>query len=821
MTGSAATGASDDVQLDFYLTVTMESDWHIGIGAGRNRTIDRLIDRDDDGLPVIRSTTLRGMWRDGAEVLARGLDNGIRGSWSQFVNQLLGSEPQIAAQEPNKDFDRPKDSRMRVGDARFDEIIRDRLARKRPGCAALREALTFVKPGVKIEPETGTALDDHLRFEEVARAGAVLHTKGTLKVPNKYKELAAAFLIAAVAFVERLGGKRRRGLGSCRIDVRFTGEQDNGPTDLAVAAKILETATEPPALPSNRKPLDEPAPASSAGGAWTKLDVRLTLRSPVIIPDAVLGNVVTTLDHIPGSQLLPHVARALEHADVKDVGNLVSAGDLRVFPAYPEIDGARAFPIPFSWRQPKLGGLLSSSFNGTSGAEQQKPLQAAFVAPGAATFDKPHLPIKVIRTHNTVENQRQKPTEKVGGVYSYEALAPEQAFRTEIWVRGTGIAKDKLRAALCGRGFVGRARNAGYGEVDFQPLGEPTDIQKANPAPGDALFILIETDALLREPELGGAADLEALVTALEAVLAAKVDTLFDRKTIKAGLRTRRIESWQANWGLPRPSLIAIQAGSVVALPYRDGAERPTQDNIEKFIGELEREGIGERRAEGFGRLRVNPKLVIDLPKEAQELRGKQDEKLQEQLDPVSIDEGLEHDFFEEVERAAWQRAIARRADYFATASGDLEAKLRWHARSKKPPMSQLGALRAIMGRYETDPQSRTAEEWWKKLKHHRERSVKWPEGAVEALGKLVDKESGSKEAWKWLHLPGSDEERSLWGGVAAPDALLSTSEQMREKLGQFAVRALLHAAMRAHKRAIEEVGNSRQPQLANPEAEE
>ncbi len=175
---SEVTSQISESMLGFRLTVIMESDWHIGIGAGRNRAVDRIIDRDEDGLPVIRSSTLRGMWRDAAEELAHGLDEGKAGPWGRFVQQLMGSQPQLESAAKNKDFAAPQPSRLRLGDARLGDAIRQRLAYDHPSCAVLREALTFVKPGVKIDPGTGMALDDHLRFEEVARVGTVLHAEG-------------------------------------------------------------------------------------------------------------------------------------------------------------------------------------------------------------------------------------------------------------------------------------------------------------------------------------------------------------------------------------------------------------------------------------------------------------------------------------------------------------------------------------------------------------------------------------------------------------------------------------------------------------------
>ena len=45
----------------FQLRLTMLSDWHVGSGTGRPGNIDRLVVRDDDGLPFVPAKTLRGI----------------------------------------------------------------------------------------------------------------------------------------------------------------------------------------------------------------------------------------------------------------------------------------------------------------------------------------------------------------------------------------------------------------------------------------------------------------------------------------------------------------------------------------------------------------------------------------------------------------------------------------------------------------------------------------------------------------------------------------------------------------------------------------
>ena len=72
-------------------------------------------------------------------------------------------------------------------------------------------------------------------------------------------------------------------------------------------------------------------------------------------------------------------------------------------------------------------------------------------------------------------------------------------------------------------------------------------------------------------------------------------------------------------------------------------------------------------------------------------------------------------------------------------------------------------------------------------------------------MGQLLD--PNSDKIWEWLHLRKQDE--PIWGGAPVPALLLHSPKEMQKKLCRLAVRTLLHAAMRAHKRAIEDVSSA------------
>src|SRR6185295_4121856 len=91
----------------------------------------------------------------------------------------------------------------------------------------LRSALTFIKPGVSIDPLSGQAQPNHLRFEEMTRAGTKLYADCAINLSDTHDHRAAvtALLVASAKLVERLGGKRRRGAGRCVLQIENVDEE--------------------------------------------------------------------------------------------------------------------------------------------------------------------------------------------------------------------------------------------------------------------------------------------------------------------------------------------------------------------------------------------------------------------------------------------------------------------------------------------------------------------------------------------------------------------------------------------------------------------
>ncbi|HYD32702.1 MAG TPA: RAMP superfamily CRISPR-associated protein [Azospirillaceae bacterium] len=783
----------------FTLRLTFLTDWHVGTGTGRPGSIDRLVARDLDDLPWVPAKTLTGIYRDACERLAHALDLGDEGTgpeagterWSDLVDDIFGTQPAL---NQEAEEERPRKAALSLRGARFPETLVKRLAH--PDAGALRAALTFIKPGVAIDPRSGRAADEHLRFDEMARKGAVLEAVGTLDLGGMGEARAAdacALLVAATRLADRLGGKRRRGAGRLRLTIA-------GQTDADVEAALSWLERHPTPAPRADKP-SQPAPSlaipSSTGGVggFVRVALSVVLDSPLSVTRRSLGNLVEALDHVPGNSLLPLVARAFARKGF-DVHGAIRRGDLRVLPLTPEVGGERGRPMPFALAAIKdaagsdEGRVVNRLAERPS--RQLKPLREGYLAlqGGALRIEKIE---PILRTHNVIDDPVQRPTEEVGGLYSYQAIPAGTRLRGELWVRPDLAAEldhAGAFAALAGQGRLGRSKKDDYGAVTISVLGPPTPVaDEIGATTDDRLVVWCLSDILLRSPTLRPATTVEDLAEALRQGLGGgfvvrPVTPSKDEETITAAVRVRRIDSWHERWGLPRPSLVAIQAGSCAVFTV---LPRPDPKTLEA----LAVEGIGERRAEGFGRIAINPAVLA-----RKDLRKTDDAVVANKEAGAPAWPSLplnapETAFACLLEEEAWRAAVRQAA---LLVGADRHVRRRLHLPEKPgdaPRMSQLGNLRAVLQRLRGVEDREAVALWFEHLESVRQRRKRWPENALRAFRELV---SDAEAVWR------------LMEARLSPPLLLTgrTTAELKTLLWAEAVRAVFEAVFHNHKRALD-----------------
>jgi len=796
---------------DVTIQIEMTSDWHVGSGAGRGE-VDSLVQRDADGLPYIPAKTLTGILRDGCEQVALALDGGNdRGQWHRWVDFLFGDQPAIAqgALEPE-----PRPAIVSIRSAHLEQTLRDAL-NARP---KLKGAIALIKPGVAIDEETGSAKPDFLRFEEVVRMGAVLTAQNctldfseTPNITDDQKKVVYALLIAGAKMAERLGGKRRRGNGTCTITVGANDAESNEWIQWLQENHGSSNFTEPPKW--ERKELTpKPDQNPAADTVWYRIPLEIVTKTPVVIPKRTVGNVVESLDYISGRYFLHHIHRVL--GDKLNVSEAIARGDLVITNATIAMNGEAGRPTPFCLFGEKLDGGLSKGkkvYNRFQEAEpkdeQGKEIQTKGERSGyVGRFDGSHLPAyKTVSlelfTHNTIKDEVQRPTTDVGGVYSYQAIPPGTTLMAELRLpQNLKVHLDQQSNhwwnSLDGTLQVGQSKKDQYGSVKITAH-EPDKFPPQQIDEDKPLYVWFLSDVLLRDERLNPTTNPDDFTRELEKQLGLDEGSLVERTSddlLSCLMRSRRAESWQVRWGLPRPSMLGWQAGSCVVYEVK-GEIKPEK------LAELEAKGIGDRRAEGYGQLCFNDLLLMSALSHLQREDATSEPNLPN-LQPIpQADPSFP--YARVIEKAAWREAIENKVLAIAADEKQREAILgikilreQGQEPKSQPPMSQLGGLRSAMQRLTQQETPNSVTRWLDAINQVQNRQEKWPSGSLQTIKNLVS------------------DFNSVWQALGEFDSLTITQNGEAEipaELWAEAVRTLVDAMIRAHKRDLEKEPNKQQ----------
>lgn len=505
------------------------------------------------------------------------------------------------------------------------------------------------------------------------------------------------------------------------------------------------------------------------------------------------------------SPLLPHVTRVLSRLGL-DVRSAVQAGNVCVLPAYPEVDGERGLPVPIPLFAPKglenplqgehrqrvVNRLLQPE---PADGVQLKQMREGYISAQPTKVYKPPI---VVRTHNTVEDQQQRPTETVGGVYTYEAIAAQDhrcpiVLRSELRIRKSlaTLAGTDWWKRLNGEVSLGRSKKDDYGSVHLDAK-SPVEWNGLPSSTGSDLFVWLVSDTLLRNPRLRSEPTAACLGDELSRLLGVtlRLRTSSDGR-LDDLVRTRRLDTWHVGWGLPRPSLVALQAGSCAVFQV-DGTIDPQR------LAQLEASGIGERTAEGYGQVRFNHRLLTSLPKEwpniSQMTRENNTSTASKGLPEMDKDTVY---FARLIERECWKREI-RRACLAVAADGNRRQELLgWTAEGGqgKPPMSQLGGLRGQLALLRSRNDRSQVLNWLDHLKDNNRRKDNWP--SVDMVRDFIQSDS---RIWDVI-------KKDDWPTITA-----NGQSQLREELWALAVRTFFDACIRAHKRELESEQQRKEP---------
>ena len=460
-----------------HVTIVFTSDWGVSTGVGQAGRTHSTIERSN-GKPVVRGTVITGVLREQAMLAVKALDGPDENApqnWGEFARWLFGQDPD------SKPGSTPHPRHVLFSDATP--------ASKIP----IHDTVSL-----SIDPKTGTARDQFLRFTERAAASILTGTftfidEAGAETPEQETIEAAHFLLGVAGLMVRgIGSGRSGGDGECTVLVsgdKLEARNAQSTSELVAFAssraqalrtslKKLAQSLKPDAVSALPAPqrstqhqvgtIDGPA-AQHSGGHHLVLD--LTLNSPIVSYEVPFSNEIRSLDFLRGTVLLPWLHRLVSSNKRRDkeavVTNAVTGGHLFVSDALPVISVAEGFPVPLTLKTDKTlpSDSLITLYGNFPENKGKLPVRGGYVffgpkggdgkEPGTKTqgwYGKPPL-----RGRQTTAINHETGAASKGQLVLVEALPEGMCVRAHVWV------SDELWKAASVSDLLGKTREARLG----------------------------------------------------------------------------------------------------------------------------------------------------------------------------------------------------------------------------------------------------------------------------------------------------------------------------------------------------------------------
>ena len=468
---------TDSPSASGHVTIVFTSDWGVSTGVGHAGRTHSTIERCGDD-PVVRGTVITGVLREQAMVAAEAFDRAMGSSgehWKEFALWLFGQDPDS---EPGST---PHPRHVLFSDATP--------ASKIP----IHDTVSL-----SIDPQTGTARDQFLRFTERAAAGVLTGTftlidEAGAETSEQETIEAAHFLLGVAGLMVRgIGSGRSGGDGECTVLVtnhevearagqstsKIVAFASSCAQELRTSLKKLAQSLEPEvvsALPAPQRSTQhqvgtiDGSAAQHSGGHHLILD--LTLNSPIVSYEVPFSNEIRSLDFLRGTVLLPWLHRLVsskKHGeDEAVITNAVTGGHLVVSDALPVISETEGLPVPLTLKTDKTSPSDSPiTLYGDSHKNKGKiPVRGGYVffvpkggdgkEPGTKTqgwYGKPPL-----RGRQTTAINHETGAASKGQLVLVDALPEGLKLRAHVWV------SDELWKAAAVSTLLGKTREARLG----------------------------------------------------------------------------------------------------------------------------------------------------------------------------------------------------------------------------------------------------------------------------------------------------------------------------------------------------------------------
>ncbi|WP_418912806.1 CRISPR-associated protein [Actinomyces bouchesdurhonensis] len=458
-----------------HVTIVFTSDWGVSTGVGQAGRTHSTIERCGDH-PVVRGTVITGVLREQTMLAAKALDGQKDGTWTNFALWLFGQDPDS---EPGST---PNPRHVLFSDATPASSI------------PVHDTVSL-----SIDPKTGTARAQFLRFTERAAAGVLTGTftlidEAGAETSDQATIEAAHFLLGVAGLMVRgIGSGRSGGDGECTILVtNHEVEARAGQSTSEIVAfasscaQALRTSLKNQAqslkpgvvnaLPAPRQggtqhqvgAVDGSA-ATHSGGHHLILD--LTLNSPIVSYEVPFSNEIRSLDFLRGTVLLPWLHRLVSSKKRGDkeavVTNAVTGGHLFVSDALPVIEDIKGLPVPLTLKTDKTSPSDSPiTLHGDSTENKGKlPVRGGYVFFGPKGGDGEEPDTKTqgwygkppLRGRQTTAINHETGAASKGQLVLVEALPEGMRMRANVWV------SDELWEAASVSSLLGETREARLG----------------------------------------------------------------------------------------------------------------------------------------------------------------------------------------------------------------------------------------------------------------------------------------------------------------------------------------------------------------------
>lgn len=461
-----------------HVTIVFTSDWGVSTGVGQAGRTHSTIERGSKGQPVVRGTVITGVLREQAMLAAKALDGPDEKSpkrWSSFALWLFGQDPNS---EPGST---PHPRHVLFSDATPASSI------------PVHDTVSL-----SIDPKTGIARNQFLRFTERAAAGVLTGTftlidEAGAETSDQATIDAAHFLLGVAGLMVRgIGSGRSGGDGECTVLV--SGDKVEARAGQSTSEIVAFASSHAQTLRTNLKKLARslkpevvsalPAPQRStqhqvgtiddsaarhSGGHHLILD--LTLNSPIVSYEVPFSNEIRSLDFLRGTVLLPWLHRLVsskkQEGNEAVITNAVTGGHLFVSDALPVIGEIEGLPVPLTLKTDKTSSSDSPiTLYGDSPKNKGKlPVRGGYVffgpkggngkEPGTKTqgwYGKPPL-----RGRQTTAINHETGAASKGQLVLVDALPEGLKMRAHVWV------SDELWEAASVSSLLGKTREARLG----------------------------------------------------------------------------------------------------------------------------------------------------------------------------------------------------------------------------------------------------------------------------------------------------------------------------------------------------------------------